>query len=73
MFAHAPDASNIAFATFVRQLELWGFAFDDCQMTTYQLARSGAVEWTRDQFLDRLEESLAHETRRGEWFFDAEA
>lgn len=73
MFAHAPDASKIAFATFVQQLERWDFGFVDCQMTTDHLARFGAVEWTRDQFLDRLEESLAHETRRGEWFFDAEA
>ena len=72
MFAHAPDASKIAFATFVPQLARWGFAFVDCQMTTDHLARFGAIEWSRDVFLDRLEEALTHETRRGEWWFDAE-
>ena len=70
MFAHADDASKIAFATFVPQLERWGFAFVDCQMTTEHLARFGAVEWTRADFLDRLEGALAAETRRGPWRFD---
>lgn len=73
MFAHAPDASKIAFATFVPQLERWGFAFVDCQMTTEHLARFGAVEWTREDFLDRLEAALAAETRRGLWRFDSAA
>lgn len=67
MFAHAPDASKIAFATFVRQLARWGFAFVDCQMTTDHLARFGAVEWTREAFLERLEAALDGETRRGVW------
>lgn len=70
MFARAPDASKIAFATFVPQLARWGFAFVDCQMTTDHLARFGAVEWTRTDFLDRLEQALEVETRRGAWRFE---
>lgn len=70
MFAVAPDASKIAFATFVAQLERWGFAFVDCQMTTDHLARFGATEWPREDFLDRLGGALDAETRRGIWRFD---
>ncbi|MEM9176071.1 MAG: leucyl/phenylalanyl-tRNA--protein transferase [Myxococcota bacterium] len=73
MFARASDASKIAFATFVPQLERWGFAFVDCQMTTDHLARFGAIEWSRSDFLDRLEAALAAETRRGRWSFDEDA
>ncbi len=70
MFAHAPDASKIAFATFVRQLEAWDFDFIDCQVTTEHLTRFGATEWPRDVFLDALDAALAAETRRGTWCFD---
>ena len=70
MFAHAPDASKIAFATFVKQLEAWEFAFVDCQVTTEHLERFGAEEWSRDEFLTTLAESLVAPTRRGSWSFD---
>ena len=73
MFAHAKDASKIAFATFVPQLARWGFEFIDCQMTTDHLARFGAVEWSRDAFLDQLASALEGETRRGAWRFDEAA
>lgn len=72
MFAHATDASKVAFATFVRQLEAWDFAFVDCQMKTDHLARFGAAEWSRDAFLDALDRALDVETRRGAWCFDGE-
>ena len=70
MFAAATDASKIAFALFVRQLERWGFDFIDCQVTTEHLARFGATEWRRDAFLAALERALDAETRRGTWRFD---
>jgi hypothetical protein len=35
MFALAPDASKVAFATLVRQLERWGFGLIDCQQQTH--------------------------------------
>jgi leucyl/phenylalanyl-tRNA--protein transferase len=73
MFAHAPDASKVAFATLVRQLARWGFALVDCQMTTEHLARFGATDWPRDAFLDALATALEAETRRGRWRFDAPA
>jgi leucyl/phenylalanyl-tRNA--protein transferase len=73
MFAHAPDASKVAFATFVQQLARWGFDFVDCQMSTEHLARFGASEWPRADFLAALGRALAGETRRGPWHFDSSA
>lgn len=70
MFAHAPDASKIAFAAFVRQLQAWDFAFIDCQVSTPLLTSFGAREWDRSEFLETLEEALEGETRRGRWTFD---
>lgn len=72
MFAIESDASKIAFAAFVRQLGRWDFAFIDCQVKTDHLARFGATEWPRSDFLAALESALEFETRRGPWSFDAE-
>ena len=71
MFAREADASKIAFAAFVRQLRDWRFDFIDCQMTTPHLARFGATEWSRADFLDALASALESETRRGPWTFAA--
>jgi len=70
MFAHESDASKVAFATLVRQLERWGFAFVDCQVHTDHLERFGAVPWPRPRFLAALESALASPTRVGRWSFD---
>jgi leucyl/phenylalanyl-tRNA--protein transferase len=69
MFAHVPDASKIAFARFVRQLDAWGFDLIDCQVTTDHLSRFGASEWSRAEFLDALDRAMDGETRRGPWDF----
>jgi len=70
MFARAPDASKVAFASFVAQLERWGFHFVDCQVHTEHLERFGAVYWPRRHFLRALREALQVPTRRGRWHFD---
>lgn len=54
MFARRPDASKIALAHLVRQLERWGFEMIDCQMSTAHLASLGAREIHRREFLDRM-------------------
>ena len=69
MFARESDASKIAFAALVRQLGAWGFEFVDCQVETAHLARFGATEWPRAEFLRALEIALDAETRRGRWSF----
>ncbi|TJZ65211.1 leucyl/phenylalanyl-tRNA--protein transferase [Chitiniphilus eburneus] len=54
MFARAPDASKIAFVHLVRWLAGQGFELIDCQMRTDHLARFGASEIDRDDFVARL-------------------
>ncbi len=70
MFAHESDASKLAFVAAVRQLAGWGFELIDCQVETAHLARFGAVQWPRSDFLRALDRALEGETRRGRWCFD---
>jgi leucyl/phenylalanyl-tRNA--protein transferase len=70
MFAHAPDASKIAFVHLVRQLERWGFLLIDCQVHTEHLARFGGIEIPRDDYLARLPALLAEPGHSGSWAFD---
>lgn len=70
MFAHAPDASKIAFAAAVAQLDAWDIKLIDCQVHTDHLARLGAREVTRAEFLIRLKEALDAPTRRGTWAYE---
>ncbi len=72
MFARAPDASKLAFVALVRQLAAWGFTLIDCQVHTDHLARFGAREIPRAQFLAELAVALDAPTRRGAWVFEGE-
>jgi len=67
MFARAPDASKIAFATLLGNLVAWGFTMVDCQVYTDHLERFGATEWPRGAFLSALHRALARPTKRGTW------
>jgi leucyl/phenylalanyl-tRNA--protein transferase len=70
MFARAPDASKIAFVALVRQLVAWDVSLIDCQVHTDHLARFGAREVPRAEFLAQLHAALEAPTRRGKWTFD---
>jgi leucyl/phenylalanyl-tRNA--protein transferase len=72
MFAHAPDASKVAFVALVESLATWGLTLVDCQVYTEHLARFGALEWPRSQYLDELRRALEGPTRRGVWRLAAE-
>ena len=52
MFARAPDASKIAFAAIVRQLDAWSIGLIDCQVHTEHLERFGAYEVPRANYLE---------------------
>lgn len=67
MFAHATDASKVAFATLCANLRAWGFHFVDCQVHTEHLERFGAKEIPRRAFLRRLLEALEAPSRAGKW------
>lgn len=70
MFAHAPDASKIAYSASIAQLDAWGITLVDCQVHTEHLERFGAHEVSRNEFLDQLRVALDHPTRRGRWRFE---
>ena len=70
MFALAPDASKVAFATLLGNLVRWGFAMVDCQVHTEHLERFGAEDWPRPVFLEVLKECLSAPDRRGRWALD---
>ncbi|HEV8318489.1 MAG TPA: leucyl/phenylalanyl-tRNA--protein transferase [Vicinamibacterales bacterium] len=72
MFARRPDASKIALAHLVRQLERWGFEMIDCQMSTNHLASLGAREIHRRDFLDRMRSLTALAAIPGPWTLDAD-
>lgn len=67
MFARAPDASKIAFATLCETLAAWDFELVDCQVRTAHLERFGATDWRRPAFLEALDQLLEKPTRRGPW------
>jgi leucyl/phenylalanyl-tRNA--protein transferase len=71
MFTKAPDASKAAFVTLVGQLVAWGITLLDSQVFTPHLARFGATEWPRRQYLQALRLALRAPTRKGRWRFDA--
>jgi leucyl/phenylalanyl-tRNA--protein transferase len=67
MFAERPDASKVAFVRSVEWLAAAGVRLVDCQVHTEHLARFGAREIPRGDFLARLRAALEAPTRRGRW------
>jgi leucyl/phenylalanyl-tRNA---protein transferase len=72
MFFLEPDASKVALAALVWQIERWGFALLDCQVMNPHLRSLGAREMSRTEFLERLAESNRHPTRQGLWQMDGD-
>lgn len=70
MFARAPDASKVAFATLLGHLVAWQFDFVDCQTKTAHLQRFGAVAWRRSLFLTALAKTRERPSRAGPWRFE---
>ena len=67
MFHTVSDASKVAFVYLVEKLKQWNFDLIDCQQSTPHMARFGAVEISRKEFLDRLRQSLKKPTKSGKW------
>jgi leucyl/phenylalanyl-tRNA---protein transferase len=67
MFSRASDASKIAFAHLVRQLQAWGFGLIDCQMNTPLLASFGAREIPRAQFTRQVAELVKYPDVSSPW------
>jgi leucyl/phenylalanyl-tRNA---protein transferase len=71
MFFREPDASKVALASLVGQIERWGFSLLDCQVMNPHLHSLGAREIPRGEFLERLAANQALATRLGPWTFDS--
>ncbi|MBV8466281.1 MAG: leucyl/phenylalanyl-tRNA--protein transferase [Burkholderiales bacterium] len=67
MFAHRPDASKLAFVHLVRWLKAQGYGMIDCQMRTDHLARFGAYEIPRAEFLARMQSLCEVPVAPGRW------
>ncbi len=67
MFHKVSNASKVAFVHLVRKLKDLDFDMIDCQQSTPHMARFGAVEIPRKEFLERLSKSLKKPTIRGKW------
>ncbi len=70
MFSRATDASKVAFAHLVRQLETWGYVLIDCQVASAHLFSLGAEEIPRADFMARLAAALGQPGRSAPWRFD---
>jgi len=71
MFTRVPDASKVAFVRLVEQLRRWDFGVIDCQMKTEHLARFGAREVPRSDFIGWLERLVSVPAPAGPWMFDS--
>jgi leucyl/phenylalanyl-tRNA--protein transferase len=67
MFAREPDASKVAFVTLLAHLPRWGIGLVDCQVRTEHLARFGARDVPRKEFLAEVRRRVSEPTRRGRW------
>lgn len=72
MFTREPDASKIALAFLVRQLERWEFELIDCQMSTAHLASLGAREIPRREFLARVDALTRRPAVPAPWHLDSD-
>lgn len=70
MFAHRTDASKVAFVQFVQQLQRWGFRLIDCQVETPHLNSLGAINISRKQFIEYLDQWCEAPTKMHSWCFD---
>jgi leucyl/phenylalanyl-tRNA--protein transferase len=67
MFHVQRDASKAALAALCGLLRSWDFAFIDSQVHTAHLVSLGAIEVSRDSYLEMLDVAMGKETRTGSW------
>lgn len=67
MFSRRSDASKVAFAHLVAQLQSWGYALIDCQVHSGHLESLGAEHIPRREFVALLEQHCALPVARDAW------
>lgn len=70
MFTRVSDASKVALACLVQQLERWDFMLIDCQVHTRHLESLGASNLPRKEFTRLLEQGCARPPPPLPWVFD---
>jgi leucyl/phenylalanyl-tRNA--protein transferase len=70
MFSRKADASKVALALLVKQLERWKFELIDCQMSTMHLKSLGAREIPRSEFLRHVKRLTKLEPILSPWSLD---
>ena len=70
MFTSVDDASKVALARLVKQLQACNFRLIVCQQFSPHVSRFGAEEISRADFIKHLDQALALPDRRGRWKFD---
>jgi leucyl/phenylalanyl-tRNA--protein transferase len=70
MFTREADASKIALVHLARQLHRWNFGLIDCQMKTDHLARFGAREIPRAEFMRKLANLVNYPRTVDKWRLD---
>lgn len=71
MFSRQRNASKIALACLIRQLQVWGFEMLDCQVPSAHLASLGSVCLPRSEFLQLLARYIALPGRARTWRYEA--
>lgn len=67
MFHTETDASKVVFVHLVKYLLAWNYRLIDCQVRTDHLISLGAVEMTRSDFLERLQQLCVLAPDREAW------
>jgi leucyl/phenylalanyl-tRNA--protein transferase len=70
MFSRANDASKIALFWLCEQLKSWQFRLVDCQVSSDHLRSLGAIDVSRERFLNLLRPAVEQPGRTGLWRFD---
>lgn len=71
MFSRRSDASKLAFAYLVRQLQLWGYPLIDCQVSSAHLHSLGAVNIDRSEFRRQLSSLVMRIAQPNPWRFSS--
>jgi len=70
MFSKVSNASKVALVKLCEISKKFGFDFIDCQVPSEHLKKMGAVEISRDRFLDELHIALQKPSIIGKWELD---
>jgi leucyl/phenylalanyl-tRNA--protein transferase len=72
MFSFVADSSKVALVSLCQQLQRWDMPLIDCQIYSEHLARMGAEEMPREEFIQQLQHLCEQPTIPFPWQLDAD-